>query len=112
MLEAVLDAVPPVPGMPGRPRQRPDKVHADKGYDYAHCRESLKQRGITARIARRGIESREKLGRHRWVVERTHAWLAGFGKLRIRFERGLDTHVALLTLACAVICSRFVDQFC
>jgi IS5 family transposase len=71
-------------------------VHADKGYDYAHCRESLKRRGVAARIARRGIESSEKLGRHRWVVERTHAWLAGFGKLRIRFERGLDTHVALL----------------
>jgi transposase len=112
VFEAVLDAILPVPGMPGRPRQRPDKVHADKGCDYAHCRESLSRCGITARIARRGIESSEKLGRHRWVVERTHAWLAGFGKLRIRFERGLDTHVALLTLACAVICSRFVEQFC
>jgi IS5 family transposase len=86
-------------------------VHAEKGYDYAHCRESLARRGITARIARRGIESSEKLGRHRWVVERTHAWLAGFGKLRIRFERCLDTHVALLALACAVICSRFIEQF-
>ena len=40
------------------------------------------------------------------VVERTHAWLATFGKLRI------DIHLALLTLACAVICSGFVEQFC
>jgi len=112
VLDAVLDAIPAVPGMPGRPRQRPDKVHADKGYDYAHCRESLKRCGITARIARRSIESSEKPGRHRWVVERTPAWPAAFGKLRIRFERGLDTHVALLTLACAVICSLFVEQFC
>jgi IS5 family transposase len=101
-----------VPGTPGRSRQRPDKVPADKGYDYAHCRESLKRRGIAARIARRGIESSEKLGRHRSVVERTHAWFTGFGKLRIRFELGPDTHVALLTLACAIICSRFVEQFC
>ncbi|MEM5433545.1 IS5/IS1182 family transposase, partial [Cupriavidus oxalaticus] len=38
--------------------------------------------------------------------------LAAFGKLRIRFERRLDIHLALLTLACAVICSRFVEQFC
>lgn len=48
----------------------------------------------------------------RWVVERTHAWFAGFGKLRIRFERRLDIHVALLSLAAAVICSRFVDDLC
>ncbi|RAA04584.1 IS5/IS1182 family transposase, partial [Ralstonia pseudosolanacearum] len=27
-------------------------------------------------------------------------------------ERSLQTHLALLTLACAVICGRFVDQFC
>ena len=40
------------------------------------------------------------------------AWFAGFGKLRIRFERRLDIHVALLSLAAAVICSRFVDDLC
>jgi hypothetical protein len=52
------------------------------------------------------------LGRHRWVIERTHAWFAGFGRLRIRFERRLDTHVALLKRAAAIICSRFVDHLC
>ncbi|CAG2160405.1 hypothetical protein LMG26411_07463 [Cupriavidus numazuensis] len=54
----------------------------------------------------------DRLGKHRWVVERTHAWLAAFGKLRIHFERCLDIHIALLTLACAVISSRFVEQCC
>nr|CUV29744.1 protein of unknown function [Ralstonia solanacearum] len=34
------------------------------------------------------------------------------GKLRMHFERSLDTHLALLNLACAVIRGRFVDQFC
>ena len=58
------------------------------------------------------MESKERLGRYRWVVERTHAWFAGFGKLRIRFERRLDIDVALLSLAAAVICSRFVDGLC
>ncbi|WP_435382758.1 IS5 family transposase [Crenobacter oryzisoli] len=82
----LVDAIPAVPGLPGRPRRRPDKLHADKGYDFRRCREHLARRGIQARIARRGVENREKLGRHRRVVERTHAWLAGFGKLRIRFE--------------------------
>lgn len=43
---------------------------------------------------------------------RPHAWLAGFGTLRMRLERALDTHLAVLNLACAVIRGRFVDQFC
>jgi IS5 family transposase len=72
----------------------------------------LRRRSIIPRIARRGIEKNDRLGKHRWVVERTHAWLAGFGKLRIHFERSLDTHLALLTLACALICGRFVYRFC
>lgn len=110
--EPTLDAIPAVSGLNGAPRKRPDKLHADKGYDFARCRYYLKQRGITARIARRGVESRERLGRHRWVVERTHAWFAGFGKLRIRFERRLDIHMTLFSLAAAVICSRFVDDLC
>jgi IS5 family transposase len=46
------------------------------------------------------------------VVECTHAWFAGFRKLRIRLERRLDIHAALLSLAAAVIRSRFVDDLC
>ena len=80
----------------------PDKLHADKGYDFARCRACLRAKGIRARIARRGVESKERLGRQRWVVERTHARLAGFGKVGIRFEHQTQTHVALLSLACSV----------
>jgi IS5 family transposase len=110
--ESTLDAIPAIPGLDGRPRKRPGKLRADKGYDYARCRRYLRKRGITARIARKGIESKERPGRYRCVVERTHAWFAGFGKLRIRFERRLDIHAALLSLAAAVICSRFVNDLC
>nr|WP_139798610.1 IS5 family transposase [Andreprevotia lacus] len=110
--EPLLDALPAVPGLAGQPRSRPDKLHADKGYDYRRCRAYLRKRGILARIARRGVDGGERLGQHRWVVERTHAWFAGFGKLRIRFERRLDTHYALLKLACSLICLRFVKMFC
>jgi hypothetical protein len=58
LLEAVVDAVPAVKGprgRPGRPRKRPTKLHLDKGYDYPRCRKALRRRGITPRIARRGI---------------------------------------------------------
>src|SRR5262249_60640397 len=56
LLETAVDAIPPVHnGKPGRPRCRPEKLHADKGYDHAFCREALRKRGITPRIARRAI---------------------------------------------------------
>jgi len=110
--ETTLDAIPAVSGLSGRPRRRPGKLNADKGYDFARCRRYPKQRGIKARIACRRVESRELLGRHRWDVKRTHAWFAGFGKLSARFERRLDIDVALLVLAANIICSRFVDDFC
>jgi IS5 family transposase len=112
VFESLVDAIPAVRGRRGRPRSRPAKLHADKGYDFPRCRKHLSRRGIQSRIARRGIERNDRLGRHRWVVERTHSWLAAFGKLRTRFERRIDIHLALLSLACAVICIRKTADFC
>ena len=78
-LLAVVDAIPFVRGKRGRPRHHPEKVHADKAYDDKKLRHGLRKRGIEPRIARRGMESAEKLGRFRWVAERTFSWqlLAG-----------------------------------
>ena len=103
---ALVDAVAPIKRPRGRPRQRPAKLHADKGYDYPHCRQTLRQRGIQARIARKGQESTTRLGRYRWVAERTLAWLNQFRRLPIRYERCADLHQAFLDLGCALICLR------
>ena len=113
LLEAALDAVPALRlphGQRGRPRKRPAKLHADKGYDYPRCRAACRQRGIAPRIARRGVESSERLGRHRWVVERTLAWLNRFRRLTVRYERRADLHQAFLSLGCALICWRFLTR--
>jgi transposase len=83
--ENLLDAVLPVPGKPGRPRRRPDKLHADKAYDHRRCRRACLRRGIRHRIARRGIESSPRLGKHSWVIERTFAWTNRFRRLPIRY---------------------------
>jgi transposase len=112
LLEQVMDAVPAIigpRGRPGRPRKRPAKLHADKGYDYPKCRHVLRRRGITPRIARRGLESSQRLGRHRWKVERSLAWLLGCRRLQVRYERRADLLQGLLHLACALICLRFLD---
>jgi len=110
ILEEVIDLIPPVGGRRGRPRFRPEKVHADKGYDYPRCREALAARGIAPRIARRGIDSKERLGRYRWVVERDFAWLHQMRRLRIRYERIAEHHQALLTIGCVLICWNFIEN--
>jgi transposase len=106
VFDALLDAIPLIKQANGRRRKRPLKLHADKGYDYPRCRKALSRRHIKIRIARKGIESSQRLGRHRWVVERTLSWLSQFRRLRVRDERRADIHQAFLTLGCALICWR------
>jgi hypothetical protein len=113
LLEQVVDAVSPVKGpqgCPGRPRKRPAKLHLDKGYDYQRCRRALCRRGIIPRIARRGIESSARLGRHRWVIERSLAWLVGHRRLQVRYEQRADILLAFCHLACALICLKSLNR--
>jgi transposase len=110
-LLSLIDAIPSIigpRGKPGRPRKRPTKLHADKAYDSSSLRRALRARGITPRIARRGIDSSERLGRYRWVVERSLSWLLGCRRLGVRYERRADLLQGLLHLACALTCVRFL----
>lgn len=90
----------------GHPRRRPVKLHGDKGYDNRRCRAYLHRRGITARIARIGIESSQRLGRHRWVVERTIGWLLAYKRLALRYDRSEKTITALARLAATLLAAR------
>jgi transposase len=108
MLETLVEAIEPIRQRRGRPRQRPAKLHGDLGYASTANRTYLHRRGIGVRLARKGIESRERLGRYRWVVERTLSWLHGFRRLQVRYERQGRQAWALLDLACALICFRFL----
>jgi transposase len=104
MFEKLVDAIEPIRRPRGRARKRPEKLHADKAYDAKECRQAMRRRGIKGRIARKGKESSARLGRHRWVVERTLAWLARYRRLKVRYERRADIHQAFLELGCALIC--------
>jgi transposase len=110
MFEAVVDDIPPIRMPSGRRRRRPGTVHADKAYDHRRCRAYLRRRGIRPRIARRMIESSARLGRYRWTIERTGAWLGGWRRLRIRYERSSERFYALVLLACSVICFNTLQQ--
>ncbi len=105
-LVSLLDAVPPIRGLRRRPRHKPRRLYADRGYDFDKYRRLLWKRGIKPVIARRGIAHGSGLGKVRSVVERTFAWLHQFKRLRIRYERWADLHQGLLELACSIICLR------
>jgi transposase len=61
-------------------------------------------------VARRGIESSARLGRHRYVVARSLAWLLGHRRLQVRDERRADLLLGFLHLACALICRNALNQ--
>jgi len=102
----LLDGVGPVRGKVGRPRQRAERLLADRGYDHDKYRRELRARGVTPRIARRGSPHGSGLGRERWVVERTFAHLHNLRRLRTRYERDARLHLAFMLLGCAVVCQR------
>ena len=105
-LIALVDRVPPVRGKVGRPRRRPDCVCADRGYDSDSRRRELRRRGITPELARRKTTHGSGLGRYRWVVERTFAWLHQFKRLLVRYDRRHEIHEAFLALGCCIVCFR------
>jgi IS5 family transposase len=60
VFEELIDAIEPIKRPCGRPRKRPQKLHADKAYDDKKCKGALRRRGIKSRIARKGIEREQR----------------------------------------------------
>ena len=105
----LVEAIPPGRGKPGRPRRRPDRLDGDGGYDSEAERRWLRRRGIEPFLGKHRRAHGSGLGKYRWVVERTLAWLHGKRKLRIRTEWRGDIHDAFLSLACSLICFSFLE---
>ncbi|PZG08643.1 IS5/IS1182 family transposase [Nonomuraea aridisoli] len=105
-LKPLIRSIPPIRSRRGPQRRRPAKLHGDKGYDYPHLRAFLRSRGIIPHLTRRGIKSSRRLGRHRWVVERTASWLAGCRRLHRRYERRADHFASFVAIAAALISYR------
>jgi transposase len=111
----VVDAAPPIwrpVGEPDRPRRRPAKLYGDNGDDCPVPRRAPRRRGITSRIARRGVASSQRLGCSRWTVERTIAWPPAFRRLTVRYDRHAASVLAFLHLHLArtPICLRSLPR--
>ena len=95
----------------GRPKKRPLRLIADKGYDSDPLRKRLKGLKIDLIVPHRRNRKRPKMQdgrklrryRKRWIVERTFAWLGNYRRLLVRHERRIDIYRAFFHLACIMI---------
>jgi transposase len=98
----------------GRPKTRPLRVVADKGYDSDPLRWRLLQRGIVLICPHRAGRKKPSLNdgrelrryRKRWKVERTFAWLGNFRRLLVRHDHDIQSYQAFFHLACLAITLR------
>jgi transposase len=106
LLPLVLEHFPKIKGAAGRPPERPRKVIADGGYASRDLAALLAACGIEAVIPQKSQARPPGLGKIRWKVERTIAWLRQFRRLRIRWDRLAQNFEAFVTMACAMIAWR------
>ncbi|MFE9320020.1 IS5 family transposase [Nocardia sp. NPDC052278] len=104
-LRPLVRAVPAVRSRHGPRWRRPAKLHADKAYDITDLRRLVGDRGIKVRIARKGIEFNDHLGRHRGSSN-ARSWLTGYHRLNIRYGRNASHFCAFLTLAATLTCYK------
>jgi putative transposase len=114
LLADTLDAV--VVERPEPTEEVPQHVCLDKGDDDDECRQVAEQHDDSPHIRSRGEEQREKreipgYRPRRWVVEVCHSWLNRFRKILVRFEKKLETHLALLQFAGAYIVLKRAEVF-
>jgi transposase len=109
IVPAVL-GFPKVKGKPGRPKQLPDEVYADRGYDNDYARGILEWLGVETHIGRKGTPHGSGLGKVRWVVERTISWIKGLRRMRVRYDRLEQAQDAWNALSVSVICFRLLHD--
>jgi len=101
-------------GRAGRPRQNPERLITDRGYDSDPLRRRNARRGIVQitpyrrnRVRRWREDGRElRRYRKRWKVERSIAWLGNFRRLVVRWDRDEQIFLAFAHIACLLITLR------
>ena len=113
LAEETLAAVAVPRAGPGRPKQKPERIIADRGYDSRGLWERLKARGIQLicphlRTRKDRFQDGRCLRRYkrRWIIERTNAWLHAFRRLVTRYEHRLEHYRAFVHVACMMIVLR------
>ncbi len=87
-------------------------VFADEGYDAQHHRDLRRQFGAEPQTHRRGRPGGSGLGKRRWPVERSNAWILENRRLALRYGRLGFVIQALLQAACIfLVAGRLAREF-
>ncbi len=109
---AMLDTMSPIKmRRPGPAPYKPARVFGDAGYGFAHIIAQVVERRVRPMLAPRTKPGETPvhgsgLGRVRYVVERTIAWLSNFRRIDRCYERTGTAWQAFNELACCMICAR------
>jgi transposase len=116
VIAAVLDSVRVArPGGRGRPRKRPGRVIADKGYSYGKCRRLFRDRGVACTVPERRDQRERRSGkgraggrpcrfdrelyRRRNAVERAFLRLKQSRRVATRYDKLGQSYLTWATLA-------------
>ena len=87
-------------------------VFADKGYDAEHHRDLCRRFGAEPQIHKRGQPRGSGLGKRRWPVERSNAWVLENRRLALRYDRLGFVIQSLLRAACIfLVAGRLAREF-
>jgi transposase len=110
---ALVDDIPPIRGRRGRPRRKPKALYGDRQYGTPRNRQGLQDRRIKDHLARQRTPHGSGLGKVRWVVERTFAWVGQARRLKIRYDRLAAIHRAFhLLQLCRICCKVLQRDYC
>ncbi|MGW0538421.1 transposase [Streptomyces sp. NPDC003032] len=103
----LVDNIPPVTaGRPGRPRRRPSASWSDTTYDSKAVHHALRRRRIMPVISRQGLLGHQGPGQAPRCRRADLCLLHQFKRLAAQWERRIELHDALISLACGSNCWR------
>jgi len=106
LVEPMLKQLPILPDRSGKRRKKPKALQGDRAYGFVWIIKMLVQLMIVSIIAPRGSPHGSGLGKTRYVVERTLAWIGNNRRLKLCYERTGEHFRAFHVLAACVICAR------
>jgi transposase len=95
----------------GRTRSKPKALQGDRSYGFLHVIKLVVRLLITSLLALRGSPHGSGLGKTRYVVERTLAWISNYRRLKLCYERTGLHFRAFHVLAACVICYKRLHRF-
>jgi transposase len=105
----MVESLPRIKNPRGRPRKKPGELLGDRGYGFPWIIAAIVMKRIKSLLAPRGSPHGSGLGKRRYVIERTMAWMDNFRRLRLCYEKTGKRFQAFNELACCVICAGKFD---